>query len=384
MLKKKYARKFLKRKFDQDKHLQSAIKGHHQRFFLHPSTEVKRLRRAHRWFLGAFNGHARALWFRSVAARLCKHLGARPKDWIPYQPVYFLTLIDADLARHGSDSGLREDLREASAGKTSISRAVKRFSSVLGDLNCFGMIDVSCYVSSGTVLGQQETHTYLPHFHGIVWGISEEDLERKCGCIRKNMKTFFKYATSGHFKLVKPGDLLQVIWYMCKTPRKQYQLWKRMDERIRQYKRAINGVNAVRLYSETRNVTLDQLTVVTGEGTKLLAAVMKELRRAKASAERSGTLPDPDWYQNRRPEVMPMLQIITLDELINDVIDRGFSVGDETIVEGIRISPSDFLGPEILSRWGVTFPDRMRPTPFHVLEAHGVYPTNSADRGIDS
>lgn len=384
MLKRNDVLSFLKRETDQGKHLQVALKQHHQKIFLCPSKEMERLKRDHRWFLGAFNGYARALWFRSVAGRLCKHLGARPNEWLPDQPVYSLTLIDAELAWHDNDGGLREQLRKVGIADTSLALAVKRFSSALSSLNCFGMIDVGCYVSSGTVFGKEESHTYLPHFHGIVWGISKKELERQCVSIRKNMRTFFKYATSAHFSLIKPGNLPQVIWYMCKTPRKQYQLWKRMDGHIRQFKRAINGVNAVRLYSEMRNVTLDPLTVATGEGTEVLAAVMKQLRRAEASAERSGTLPDPDRYQNRPPIIMPMMQILTLDELFDDVIDRGFSVGGETIVEGIRMSPLDFLGPEILAHPRISMNSRMRPTPWHVLEAHGVFPTNAADRGINS
>ena len=224
------------------------------------------------------------------------------------------------------------------------------------------MLDVSPYVSSVGALrmGFHGSHVYLPHFHGLVWGCSEEELEWKCAFMRTKMKTFFKYATSVQYQLVNPGDLAQVVWYMTKAPRKQYQLWRRADEHVRQFKRAINGVNAVRLYAEMRDVTLDQLVIANRQGAKVLADAQKELRLATARAERAEDLPDSDWYQNRPPAIMPMRQIITLDELL-DFIDAGFSVGDETIVEGIHMSPLDFLSPEILAAPRATIRGRMRP-----------------------
>ena len=318
MIRKDEVRLFLKREIEQGRHLQRALKGHHQEIFLHPSNEVKRLKPHHRWFLGAFNGYARALWFRALGGRLSQHLGARPGVWVPDQPVYFLTLIDQELAWDSDDGNLREQLRKRGRASTSIARAAKRFSSVTGGLNCLGMIDVSPYVSSVGALrmGFHGSHVYLPHFHGLVWGCSEEEIEWKCAFIRKKMKTFFKYATSVQYQLVNPDDLAQVVWYTTKTPRKQYQLWRRADEHVRQFKRAINGVNAVRLYAEMRDVTLDQLVVANRRGAQVLAAAMKDIRRVTARAERAEDLPDCGWYQNRPPVIMPMRQVITLEEYL--------------------------------------------------------------------
>jgi hypothetical protein len=276
--------------------------------------------------------------------------------------VYFLTLIDQELAWDSDDERLRNQLRDTGRASTSVARARERFSNITAGLNCLGVVDVSSYVSSVEALGKGfgGSHVYLPHFHGLVWGISESALEHRCAFIRTKMKTFFKYATSVQFQLVKPGDLAQVIWYLTKAPRKQYQLWRRPDEHVQQYKRAINGVNAVRLYAEMRDVTLDQLVVANRRGAEVLADAMKELRLGTARAQRAGNLPDPDLFQKRPPAIMPMRQIITVDELL-EFIDSGFSVGDETIVEGIPMSPLDFLSPEILAAPRATIRGRMRP-----------------------
>jgi hypothetical protein len=348
MLKQDDVRIFLKREREQGKHLQTALQGYHQKIFLYPPNEVKRLKRDHRWFLGAFNGHARAIWFRSLGGHICRYLGVRSGVWVPNRRVYFLTLIDEELAWGDDDQSLRNQLRETGQASTSVDRARERFARITADLNCLGMIDVACYVSSAGVLGRdfRGSHVYLPHFHGLVWGIRESDLEYRCAVMRTKMKTFFKYASSVQFKLVKPGDLAQVIWYTTKAPRKQYQLWCRGDGHVRQFKRNINGVNAVRLYAEMRDVTLDQLVVANRRGAELLVNAQQELRLATARAERTSNLPDSAWYQNRSPKIMPMKQIITLEQFLT-IIDTGFSVGDETIIEGIPVSPLEFLNPEI-------------------------------------
>jgi hypothetical protein len=190
-------------------------------------------------------------------------------------------------------------------------------------LNCLGMIDVACYVSSAQVLASRgASHSYLPHFHGLVWGISERELERRCAFIRLKMKTFFKYATSAKFRRVEPGDLGQVLWYVIKAPQKQYQLWRQQDNHIRQWKRKINGVNSVRIYAEMRDVTLDKLTVANGAGKKLLARTLADLQHRSSCADKEGSLPDPEWFQDRPPAVKRTGQIISLDELLS-LLDSG-------------------------------------------------------------
>ena len=272
MLNRSDVRRFLKREIDQGRHLRKALMGHHQQIFLYPWKEVKRLKRDHRCHLGAFNGHARSLWFRALGGNICRRLGARPGVWIPDKPVYFLTLIDRELAWDSDDRNLRKQLRKKGRASTSIARARDRFSSMTLGLNCLGMIDVSPYVSSVGALrmGFWGSHVYFPHFHGLVWGCSEEELERKCKFMRTKMKTFFKYATSVQYQLVNPGDLAQVIWYMTKAPRKQYQLWRRSDTHVQQFKRAINGVNAVRLYARCATSLSTSSWSLTGAGRRCL------------------------------------------------------------------------------------------------------------------
>ena len=51
-----------------------------------------------------------------------------------------------------------------------------------------------------------------------------------------------------------------------KAPRKQYQLWRREKGSLKQYKRAINGVNSVRLFAAMQGITLEELTLAGAPG----------------------------------------------------------------------------------------------------------------------
>jgi hypothetical protein len=59
-------------------------------------------------------------------------------------------------------------------------------------------------------------------------------------------------------------------------------IWEMRD------KAPINGVNAVRLYAEMANVTLDQLTIAGGQGFPVLQALDEDARRWRRKARSKG------------------------------------------------------------------------------------------------
>ena len=80
-----------------------------------------------------------------------------------------------------------------------------------------------------------------------------------------------------------------MIWYVCKTPYKQYQLWQRQEsDSLQQKRRQINGVNSVRLYADLHDVTLDELTLAGGEGRPFLKALRQDVRRWQRNARKKG------------------------------------------------------------------------------------------------
>jgi hypothetical protein len=103
------------------------------------------------------------------------------------------------------------------------------------------------------------------YVHALVWGMEEKELDAICDDVRLRTGALFPYASSVSYR-VRTGDLLQVLWYTTKAPRKQYQLWRREKGSLKQYKRAINGVNSVRLFAAMQGITLEELTLAGAPG----------------------------------------------------------------------------------------------------------------------
>src|SRR3954454_2426826 len=151
------------------------------------------------------------------------------------------------------------------------------------------MIDVAYYTSVRRVLGRNIV--LLPHVRCLVWGVRQRELDAVCRDIRSQIKPLLPYATAAQYKRVRDGDLLQMVWYVCKTPYKQYQLGQReKSDSLQQWDRQINGVNSVRLYADLHDVTLDQLTLVGGQGRSLLKALRQDVQRWQRNARAKGCI----------------------------------------------------------------------------------------------
>ena len=157
-------------------------------------------------------------------------------------------------------------------------------------LNFIGMVDASLYVSVQWTFGVSRLVRF--HVHALVWGIERKDLDDALKGGRYKgfcylMRPLLPYASSVDIRRVKDGDLLQMIWYMTKMPRKQYQVWSRKSDdpkrsrrpSYQQQKRNINGVNSVRLLAAMRDVRLDQLALSGGEGDPILQRVLRDAKR---------------------------------------------------------------------------------------------------------
>jgi hypothetical protein len=203
---------------------------------------------------------------------LAQALGAKPPRFIPRRPVYFVTVIDKrqvvfpyEFDPPGWEGPTLRQIRQA-------------YAEALIGLNYVGLLDVALYVSA------QKTHCvdrFMQwHVHLLVWGISEAKLRRFCKDIRIGMRALLSYATSVEYKRVRDGDLLQMVWYTTKAPRKQYQVWKRSrTDTLKQYKRKINGVNSVRLYAAMQDIKLDELTIAAGHGIRVMKRALNEVRQ---------------------------------------------------------------------------------------------------------
>jgi hypothetical protein len=152
--------------------------------------------------LNAHNGFARAMWYRDVARRLCKHLNACPPDRTQRTPVYHLTIVSRlDVVWDEGDVPF-----EVSAEK--LAEMKRRFGIQLGGLNYVGMIDAGLTVSTQKVF--QVPRFITLHGHFLVWGADEDLIDAICGDISKVTRAVLPYSMAAKPRKIRDGDLLQV------------------------------------------------------------------------------------------------------------------------------------------------------------------------------
>lgn len=264
--------RFAMREHDQAIRLILALKGFRQREFFRPAREVHRLREGQARRLYAHNAFARERWMRSLGGQLCAALGARPPRYRPVQPVWLVTLIDRRQLLRGPDTtGWRRP--------DPTFREIRRvYAAAMTGLDYVGLLDPALYVS--TQHREGVPRVILWHLHALVWNTTEAELDAWAEGVRATMDAYLPYSSSVDVERVRPADLLQVLWYTAKMPRKQYQLWERPERgSLQQYKGQINGVNAVRLYAALRPLRLPHLTLAGGAGRPIRRRTLRAAAR---------------------------------------------------------------------------------------------------------
>ncbi|TNC06263.1 hypothetical protein FF100_34775 [Methylobacterium terricola] len=150
------------------------------------------------------------------------------------------------------------------------------YKGALRGFDYFGMIEPALYVSTQRVAGVPRF--MLWHMHALVWNTSRERLERRAEDLRPWFRAYLPYATGVDVRPVRTGDLLQMIWYVAKTPMHQYQLAKRESESLQQYRGPLNGVNTVRLYAAMHELQLPDLVLAGGIGCHILRRTCRAAR----------------------------------------------------------------------------------------------------------
>ena len=264
---------FIMRELRQAAHLRRALRGRYQKTFSKVDGALAGLRRARVKTLLAHNPSSRCRWLRAVVARLSPLVGARPPGYILHQPLYFVTIIDR---RQINDPDLELNSRKNNPSWKAIRSA---YLAHLRGFDYVGMLDSALYVSvQRTFRKNRFIHV---HLHALVWNTNDAALEAVKARVQRDVEPLFSYTHAFDFASVNAADFLQVAWYVHKTPRKQYQVHVRKTGRWAQYKRNINGVNAVRLYQLMHGITLDELALAGGAGVKLLKHVLQDVRRRR-------------------------------------------------------------------------------------------------------
>jgi hypothetical protein len=138
LLPPKYANRYCRIERKQGRHLKKHLRGWRQKTFRRAIDGLPPLRGEAEGLLNAHNEYARSRWFRAMAGNLCLEVGARPPDFVPDRPVYFLTLLDGQQIvypdQDEDDSPTLQEIR-------------KCYARLLQGLDYIGMVDAALYVS---------------------------------------------------------------------------------------------------------------------------------------------------------------------------------------------------------------------------------------------
>ena len=222
--------------------------------------------------LHCLNAYARTRLSRLVAAGLGAKLGAEAPSWIPTKPVHMVT-ISVRAHRHLL-SEFEPDTQLRFVGR--VRDDVEKW--MLG-LDYLGMVDVAFIASCGRYY--EDNYAISLHGHLIVWDASRSKLDRCLENIRR-MPGSVAGIKPLKIKRWKPADYRQLVWYIFKQPRRQYQLIGRRDKTFDAPKRRFDGTNRVRLYNALSELRLPQLVMSGGTGVAVQRRVMAAIRRWQA------------------------------------------------------------------------------------------------------
>ena len=146
-----------------------------------------------------------------------------------------------------------------------------------------GMIEPGYYNVIYDELGKKQKSVVSWHGHFLVWGISRKDLQQHLKTIKAQCTPIMPGLCAVHQKLIELGQFGYKLWYILKSPCKEYSIGKRRewDEKTgtvesKQNARKIRPGNLVKLFYLMRDMYLDKLAMAGGEGRELLRRIKYE------------------------------------------------------------------------------------------------------------
>jgi hypothetical protein len=124
------------------------------------------------------------------------------------------------------------------------------------------------------------------HGHFLVWGISQEELLRWRRNVEHRIIRAVPHLTGIHVKQIPSEQLGHRIWYINKSPSKEYSIGKRSENdaktgepRYKQNSRPLRPGHRVKLFHLMRDMRLPELAMAGGAGRELLRKIKYEALR---------------------------------------------------------------------------------------------------------
>jgi hypothetical protein len=223
------------------------------------------------FYLPAVNCKARIKWGHEFILQIYQFFILEEGDDGPIEPVFLVTLAEM--------SGLTTDQPQP----INLSRMKRKLAGALKGLSYIGMIEPGYYNNIYNRTGEKQKDTVSWHGHFLVWGVTEKDLNRHLNKIKPRFTPIMRGLCAVHKKRIPPGQFGYKLWYIIKSPRREYSIGRRRtpDEktgnaRFKQNSRNIRLGHRVTLFNLMRDIYLDQLAMAGGEGRQLLQQIKYE------------------------------------------------------------------------------------------------------------
>jgi hypothetical protein len=223
------------------------------------------------FYLPAVNYKARIKWGREFIRKLYHFFNLADDDDGPIKPIFLVTLAEK--------SALTTD----QARPINLSRIKRKLTAGMVGLSYIGMIEPGYYNIIFDQAGEKQNNVVSWHGHFLVWGISHKQLDRHLRKIKPRFTPIMRGLCAVHKKEIPPDQFGYKLWYIAKSPRKEYSIGRRLncDERtgnarFKQNSRNMRPGHRVRLFDLMREMYLDQLAMAGGEGRKLLSQIKYE------------------------------------------------------------------------------------------------------------
>lgn len=233
--------------------------------------------------LSAVNHHSRTLWGEVVSDQLSGFFCNGNDGGYHDRDVHFVTLLDAHCAR---SLAIPMDTADLQSIKQKLRYGLKGLSHI-------SVIEPAFYVNLQAGVRFTEKRCMFWHLHAIVWGISS----RKLGGMLGKLEASGRYLAIAdgfrgtHHRKIKQGELPKVTGYMLKSPSVAYRVSIRdlqdkngqpiisddgeVRHRFTQGKAKLRQGERISLFHAMKNLHLDELAIVGGEGVHLLSSAKR-------------------------------------------------------------------------------------------------------------
>jgi hypothetical protein len=237
-------------------------------------SNLQILRPSEAFYLPAVNSKARIKWGRIFIQQIFEFFGITADEYGPDEPVFLITEAD------------KSHLTTNKPQHINLSHIKRKLGGGLKGLSYIGMIEPGYYNVIYNELGAQQKDVVSWHGHYLVWGISKKHLEHHLARIRPRFTPIMPSLCAVHQKAIESSQFGYKLWYVLKSPCKEYSIGKRRkpDERtglarFKQNSRQLRPGHRVALFDLMRDMYLDELSMAGGEGCELLRRIKYEALR---------------------------------------------------------------------------------------------------------